>query len=396
MTTDKKAMNGNAGKTSVAAKASNRRRRSEQQSEVAMRNGEKKAASADAPNSRSSAGAKLIRVGEGVGRHERSYAPVKPSERRRKRKQWREAALESATVLPTNRTSVPTAGTACSKCGRFPERIAGSLAGAKLLRTGEVEKGDGSIHPRKSCGKGGCPRRARQKGREQSGKILCSRTLLAAEEQLQLRCAHDISGQRDEVAIPSLEHPHARSDRMAESRSLPQHLTSLERHQCGGVSAFFKTPSEDRSQYNGDVLKRSHTHSARSLDAAVRMLRDPFIGCRFPLAGCEYACTGRKKKGRRGRTIEDERSRDEGRNQRFVQMNNDTFATSRLKSPSKDAARRPHRGDARTRLQPRGTADTTPHHPESTTDSTMDAMTTVARTRWKKLRPQAVAAQKAM
>ncbi|KAL6743332.1 hypothetical protein Aduo_016380 [Ancylostoma duodenale] len=175
-------------------------------------------------------------------------------------------------------------------------------------------------------------------------------------------------------------------------RSLPQHLTSVDVHQGGEELAFFRSPSEDRSQYNGDVLKQSYTHSAKSFDAAPLMKRDPFTGCRFLLSRCDYACTGRKKKGRRGRTVKDERNLDEGRHQRFVQMNN----ASRLRSPSKDAARRPHRGDTRTRLQPRGATDTTPHHPESTTDSTMDAITTQARTRWKRFRPKTVAAQKAM
>ncbi|EYC08031.1 hypothetical protein Y032_0068g259 [Ancylostoma ceylanicum] len=250
--TAEKAINEAAGKTSTTVRQTQRRRRWKQQSDVAQ-----------PPNSSSLAGAKLIRVGEGVGKHGKSHAAVKLSQGRRRRKQREKAAPVSATVLPTNRMSVPAAGTACSKCRRFPEMRMGevnasgklsvtkSSAGASLLRAGEVDKGSEIMQPRKSRANRGRPRRAPQKKRGQSDRILCSRTLLVTTEQLRLRCARDISGQMDEV-------------------------------------------------------------------------------------------------------------RDEERRHLFVQVNNETTATSRLMSPSKDATRRPRREDARGSLQPRGTADSTP------------------------------------
>ncbi|KAL6743334.1 hypothetical protein Aduo_016381 [Ancylostoma duodenale] len=89
---DKKAVNVNARKTSATAKHSDRRRW-RQQSEVILRGREKKTESAGAPNIRSSAGAKLIRVGEGIGKHDRSLVAVKLSRGRRKQKQQTKARI---------------------------------------------------------------------------------------------------------------------------------------------------------------------------------------------------------------------------------------------------------------------------------------------------------------
>ncbi|EYC04932.1 hypothetical protein Y032_0085g1872 [Ancylostoma ceylanicum] len=314
--TVEKAANEAAGKTSTTVKPTHRRRRRNQLSDVAMRNNERRAESAEAPNSSSLAGAKLIRVGEGVGKHERSHVAVKSSQGRWKRKQQTEAVVESAIVLPTNRMSVPTAGTACSKCGRFPEMrmdeengsnkqpVAKSSAGAKLLRAGKVDRGHAPIQPRKSRAERGRPRKARQKERTQSGKILCSRTLLVTGEQLGLRRARDISGQMDEVDIPSLKNPLVRSDQMAEIRSFCRHLTGFERRECCGALAFLRSPSEDRRESERKPEEDPTTWSAR--------------------------------------------------------IRNNRSAASHLESPSKRAVRRPRREDARKSFQPRGTADSTP------------------------------------
>ncbi|EYB94484.1 hypothetical protein Y032_0171g324 [Ancylostoma ceylanicum] len=149
-----------------------------------------------------------------------------------------------------------------------------------VLRKLPQRMSDEPIRTKKSRGKRGRPRKIPQNECIQSDSILCFRTLLAAEDPLNLRyrCSCGLFGQMAHVAIPGLKHPMARSKKVLDMYQLTN-VASISEQQCWGDERKEMELRKKNSPYPTPYVlalamdahrRRCHGYAER-LDAAKRM-----------------------------------------------------------------------------------------------------------------------------